>query len=171
MRTFLSPISGTLTDRVGYRIPSSLGLAMMAGGLLLLSRLDSGGSWVLIAASMAFAGVGSALTDPANTSSIMGAVAKNRLGGASASVAASRQMALSIGTALAGAIYTVRQQSYLADNLTDPDAPHKAILAGFSLAMAAIAIPIAISVLLALMKRGQVQAEEPAKSPDAASGS
>ena len=35
-----APLSGTLSDRIGSRLPSTLGMLILAGGLFLLSRLS-----------------------------------------------------------------------------------------------------------------------------------
>ncbi len=159
MRTFLSPISGVLADKLGYRLPSSVGMGIMAIGLFMLSQLGVQATSMSIVLSMAVAGFGSAIVDPANTSSIMGAVNRARLGAASASVAAGRQIALSTGIALGGAIFALREQSYLsafkAQGITEVVAASNALVEGFGDALLAIAFPLMLAVALALMKRSR----------------
>ena len=157
MRIFLSPGSGLLTDRLGYRLPSSLGMAIMAVGVFMVSRLGIDADLPSIILGMAVAGLGSALVDPANTSSVMGAVSKERLGAAGAAVAAGRQIALSTGIALGGAIFALREQVYLSqfvdEGVSETVAAARAIVEGFGDALLAMAIPLALAVALAMMKR------------------
>lgn len=156
-RTFLSPISGTFADKFGYRIPSSLGMGIMAAGVVLISRLGIDTTVISIVLSMAVAGLGSALVDPANTSSIMGAVGSNRLGSAGASIGAGRQMGLSTGIALCGAIFALREQTYLKlfqdEGMTQSMVAAKAITEGFGDGMLVVALPLGFAVILAVMKR------------------
>jgi MFS family permease len=78
----VSPISGMLSDRIGTRIPSTAGLAIMAVGLLLLTSISAEtGHWGLTW-RFAVVGIGVGLFNSPNQSSIMGSVPKGRLGNA-----------------------------------------------------------------------------------------
>ena len=113
MRLFVSPLSGWLSDKVGYRLPVSLGLMLVAGGMFMFSRQGVvAPEWALVL-SLVIAGVGTALFDAPTISSIMGSVTSDRLGMAAASVATARTIAQSIGIALAGAIFTIREKVYM----------------------------------------------------------
>ena len=112
-RTFLAPYTGWLSDKTGAALPTGFGLLVLGAALLWLSRLGAGSAEGSILASLMLVGVGSAFFEPPNTSSIMGSVPRDRLGTASAAVASGRQIAFSIGVALAGAIFTVRERAYL----------------------------------------------------------
>lgn len=114
VRSLASPATGWLADHATPRLLMSLGLAVMASGLVLLSRLGTGVTPWQIVGILAFASFGSALFDPANVSSVMGAVPRERLGMAGASIATGRQIGLSLGTALAGTLLVARQSHYLA---------------------------------------------------------
>lgn len=104
-----SPVSGAISDRVGTRGPTVVGLLGMAGGLLVLSQLGQGAPLWQVAGALALAGLGSAVFEPANTSAIMGSVKVNRLGSAAALLAAGRQVSLSVGFALGGAIFAFQR--------------------------------------------------------------
>ena len=73
-----------LSDRVGSRVPGMLGMGVLAGGLLLLSRLGPGSELWLVALGLAIAGAGTGMFISPNTSALMGAApraqAGNRLG-------------------------------------------------------------------------------------------
>jgi MFS family permease len=113
VRSIASPVAGWLADRIDYRIPMGLGMGLMAGSLILLSRLTLDvAQWQLIAV-LAVASVGSALFDPSNSASMMGTVPPARLGLAGATIATARQIGLSIGIALAGAVLAARKAHHL----------------------------------------------------------
>ena len=81
MRVFLAPVSGALTHRVGAWRLSGLGLAAMVCSLGWLSVLAaSGSSEIAILGALLLAGVGSALYEPPNTTTIMGSVPPDRYG-------------------------------------------------------------------------------------------
>ena len=114
VRTFASPVSGWLSDRTGQnRLFMVLGMIGMAGALVLLSGLGASATTAQFVGILAIASLGSALFDPPNASTIMSAVPRERLGMAGAAIATSRQIGLSSGIALSGAILTAREARYL----------------------------------------------------------
>ena len=146
MRVFLAPVSGALTHRVGAWTLSALGLAAMAGSLSWLSVLAGSGSEQAILGALLLAGVGSALYEPPNTTTIMGAVPADRYGTASASIASGRQLSFSVGVAVAGAIFAVRERAYLAAS----EAADRAVALGFSDALLAGAVLAGLGVLVSI---------------------
>lgn len=103
----ISPISGWVSDKVGARLLTTAGMMVTSVGLLL-------GSWFTeltgdseVALCMAIMGMGAALFQPANTSSIMRAVPSPRLGVASGLVAAARNLGMVTGISLAGALFSL----------------------------------------------------------------
>ena len=113
IRVIGGPISGVLTDRLGSRIPTTSGLAVMGVGFLILSRIAGDVPLWGIAAALALAGLGSAFFEVANTSAIMGSATRGRLTSAAAFVSAGRQVSHSIGFVVAGAIFAVREEHHL----------------------------------------------------------
>ena len=142
-RTFLAPVAGWLSDKLGPRLFLVLGNVMLGASLVWLSRLGTGAAeWTLFSA-LILGGVGSAFFEPVVTSVIMGAVPRDRLGTASASIAMGRHIAFAIGVAVAGAIFTVRERVYLAEAVASGEAITRAfsdaVLAGAVLAAVAVA--------------------------------
>ncbi len=102
----VAPLSGALSDRIGSRLPSSLGMAILACGLFLLSRLGPQSSLPAVAASLAIAGLGTGIFISPNTSALMGSAPRNRQGIASGVLATARNVGMVIGVGVAGAIFT-----------------------------------------------------------------
>lgn len=116
----ISPLAGTLSDRIGARYLTTLGMIVTAGGLLLAAPFTDLTRDSEVALSMAIIGLGAALFQPPNTSSIMKAVPLQRLGIASGLVAAARNLGMIIGISLAGALFTLGfGSSGVSENLVD----------------------------------------------------
>ena len=146
MRVFLAPVSGALTHRVGAWTLSGVGLAAMVCSLYWLSALADSGSELAILGALLLAGVGSALYEPPNTTTIMGSVPADRYGTASASIASGRQLSFSVGVALAGAIFAVRERAYLGAF----ESAERAVALGFSDALLAGAALAGLGVLVSV---------------------
>ena len=100
----LSPASGWLSDRFGSRGFSSLGMALIAVGLLVLSTLSVSSPASLVIAGLLVMGVGMGLFSSPNTSAVMGSVQRDRLGVASGILATMRFSGQSLSLALMGAV-------------------------------------------------------------------
>lgn len=103
---FAAPISGTLSDKIGSRLPATLGMLIMAGGLLLLSRLNPNSPNTAIIAGLAVCGLGTGIFVSPNNSALMGSAPKNRQGIASGMLATARNMGMVLGIGMSGAILT-----------------------------------------------------------------
>ncbi len=108
-----SPISGTLSDKIGSRTLSSLGLALTCLRLFLLSGLGPAFSPVQLILPLLLFGLGSGLFQAPNSSAIMGSVPKQRLGIASSTIASMRNMGMVMGIAISGAVFNGRLPIYL----------------------------------------------------------
>jgi EmrB/QacA subfamily drug resistance transporter len=102
---FVSPISGSISDRVGSRMLCTVGMAIVAISLFTLAELTSEHSVFTIAWRLALTGLGTAIFLPPNTSTAITAVSQNRRGIAAGTVATARNLGMVIGVALAGAVF------------------------------------------------------------------
>jgi len=102
----VAPLSGALSDRIGSRLLSTLGMAILAGGLLLLSTLSASSSFGQVAAWLAVAGLGTGIFISPNTSALLGAAPAGRQGIASGILATARNVGMVLGVGLAGAVFT-----------------------------------------------------------------
>jgi EmrB/QacA subfamily drug resistance transporter len=78
-----SPLAGIYADRRGSRTLASIGMALTAAGLALMTTLQRDTSYVLPALYMLIVGVGSGTFNSPNTAAMMGTVAPHRRGIAS----------------------------------------------------------------------------------------
>lgn len=102
----VAPFSGTLSDRIGTRWPTMVGMAGLAIGLYLLSGLGPDTSPAQIAVRLGVVGLGVGIFVSPNTSALMGAAPRNRQGIAAGIMATSRNVGMVLGVGLAGAVFT-----------------------------------------------------------------
>lgn len=162
-RTVFAPAAGRLSDRFGPRPFLVLGNLFLATALLWLSGLGTGASEGSLLAAMLLAGVGSAFFEPVVTSVIMGSVPPDRLGTASAYVATGRHLSFSVGVAVSGAIYAIRERTHLADLTAqglDPESARVEAIAGAfgDTVLAAVAVAIMAVVFSFYTRRTPLEA-------------
>ncbi len=102
---FVAPVSGYLSDRIGSRLLSSLGMGMIAMSLFLLSRLGVDTSLTQITLFLILMGLGVGLFQSPNNNAIMSSVPRHRLGIASGMLASMRNIGMVMGVATSGAIF------------------------------------------------------------------
>lgn len=99
-----SPFSGWLSDKVGSRLLSSLGMFLVSVGLYLSSQLNASSSALDIIWRLIVLGVGFGIFSSPNTSAVMGSVKQMELGVASGTLGTMRFMGQSVGLALLGMV-------------------------------------------------------------------
>lgn len=102
----VAPLSGTLSDRIGSRIPAAVGMTTLAAGLLLLSRLGLYTPLSYVAVTLLVSGLGTGIFISPNNSALMGAAPRNRQGIAAGILAEARNVGMVLGVGLSGAIFT-----------------------------------------------------------------
>ena len=115
----VTPLSGALSDRMGSRLLATLGMAIMAGGLLGLAQLGPSSPLNLVALYLGVVGLGTGLFISPNTSALLGAAPRNRQGVASGILATARNVGMMLGIGMAGAILTTRMLPALPASLFD----------------------------------------------------
>jgi EmrB/QacA subfamily drug resistance transporter len=102
----IAPISGSISDRIGTRIPTVLGMIILSLGIFLMSRLGPNESLYQVGLAMGIIGLGTGTFISPNNSAIMGAAPLERQGIAAGILATSRSTGMVLGVGLAGAIFT-----------------------------------------------------------------
>jgi EmrB/QacA subfamily drug resistance transporter len=100
----MAPLSGAIADRIGARVPATLGVLIQGAVLLWFLRLSATTPYLQIAIALAIMGLGGGLFYAPNTSAAMNAAPRNRLGIASATLATLRQVGMVISFALSLAV-------------------------------------------------------------------
>lgn len=138
-----APLSGTLSDRIGARLPGTVGMIILAVGMFLLSRLGPQSPPGYVAAALAIVGLGTGTFISPNTSALMGAAPRHRQGIASGVLATARNFGMVLGVGLAGAIFTTVLAMNQGGNSTT--ALFSAVDASFLMATAAAALGVLTS--------------------------
>ena len=102
----IAPLSGSVSDRIGTRLPSVLGMGLLAVGLWLMSGLTADTPSLVFVARLGLAGLGIGIFVSPNNSALMGAAPSHRQGIAAGILALARNVGMVIGVGIAGAIYT-----------------------------------------------------------------
>jgi len=100
----VAPISGWGSDRIGSRTLSTMGMVIVAAGLVILSTLGPGSGLGLVVIGLIVLGVGMGMFASPNTSAIMGCVRKDQLGVASGTISTMRTVGMSLSLVVMGAV-------------------------------------------------------------------
>ncbi|MEP6508264.1 MAG: MFS transporter [Gemmatimonadales bacterium] len=102
----MAPISGTLSDKIGSRIPATLGMLILTAGILLLAATIQMSNLLAVAAALGVIGLGVGLFVSPNNSALMGAAPRQRQGIAAGVLATARNLGMVLGIGLSGAVFT-----------------------------------------------------------------
>ncbi|WP_324716150.1 MFS transporter [Carboxydochorda subterranea] len=103
--TVIAPAAGYLTDRWGSRWLAAGGMALMAVAVANMTRLDGATPLAGVFWGLALLGLGSALFQTPNNSTIMGSVPRERLGIAGGMLASMRNIGMVLGIAVSGTVF------------------------------------------------------------------
>jgi EmrB/QacA subfamily drug resistance transporter len=102
---FVAALSGNLSSRVPVRFLLSLGLLLVAVGLLLMRGLTASSTWTALLAGFILSGAGIGFVNPALASTAVGVVPPQRSGMASGINSTFRQVGIATGIAILGALF------------------------------------------------------------------
>lgn len=153
---FITPVSGWLSERMGSVFLCTTGMVMTCAGPIILSRFSGHPSFLSIAVGIGLVGTGTAIFLPPNNSAVIGSVPKDMLGLAAGVAIATRQVGVSSGIAVAGALFGSYQTHHLA-RLTNSGfglatAKRMASIAGFGDAILIGAIFGAVGIFTSLVR-------------------
>jgi Na+/melibiose symporter-like transporter len=109
----MSRVAPRLTERFGARPVCTAGLALIAGGLLVLAQLSQASSYVLMLFGLTLLGTGMGLAMTPATSGITEALPKAQQGVASALNDLSRETGGALGIAVIGSVLTAAYRGHL----------------------------------------------------------
>jgi len=151
---FCAPVAGALSDRMGSRLLCTVGMALMAAALFMLSRLTAQSTTMEMGWRLALAGIGIAVFISPNSAAAMSAVPPRHRGIASGSVATARNLGMVIGVATAGLIFnnTFRHLNAGQDLQIYTPALEPVFMAAFRQAMLAGAAVAAAGIVVAYLR-------------------
>ena len=112
-----APLAGVLVDRVNPRYLIASGLVLTAVGTLLLTRITADTGYGLVAAALAFIGVGMGLSITPMSASAVAVVRREKAGMASGVLVMMRQLGAAFGVAIVGSLFQSLTRSNITDNL------------------------------------------------------
>lgn len=104
----MAPFGGRFADRVGVRIPATVGLILTSLTVFSFTLLKPGVSDFEILWRQIVLGLGISLFNPANNSAIIGSLPREKVGLASSFLALSRNLGMVIGVAFAEMVIALR---------------------------------------------------------------
>lgn len=152
-----APLSGRLSDKVGSRGLSTLGVAVVCVSLFCLARLGRTPTPLAIGFAAALAGAGIGIFHPPNSSALMGAVPKEMLGVASAIAMMARNIGTCMCIAFSGAVFDIYEARHLAGLVKAGAGPAAKGLAavGASHDTFMLLLPVAMTGIVTSLIRGQ----------------
>lgn len=102
----LPPFTGRLSDRIGPRVPTTLGLGLAAATLFLFAGLEPSTPIPVIVGILLLGGVGGSFFQAPNQSVIMSTAPRDRVGTISALIPTLRYIGIITGVAVSEAIFT-----------------------------------------------------------------
>ncbi len=108
MICLMAPISGSLSDKIGTRPMTALGLFFLVLGYISASTLSLDTTWPEYILHFIPVGLGVGIFQSPNNSAIMGSAPKTQLGVTSGLVAVSRTLGQTTGIAVLGAVWASR---------------------------------------------------------------
>jgi len=106
-----APLGGRISDRVGVKIPATIGLTVTSLTIFSFTFLGSSVSDYSILWRQVLLGIGIGFFNPANNSAIIGSLSKDRIGLASSFLALSRNLGMVVGVAFAEMIIALKKSS------------------------------------------------------------
>jgi EmrB/QacA subfamily drug resistance transporter len=160
----LAPISGILTDRVGSRLPTTLGMALATVALVGLA-MGQRASLLAVLLLLALIGVGLGFFTPPNNSAIMGSAPANRLGVAGGVLNMTRSLGTSLGVAATGAVLALSLSAILHGPVQSTlEVPPEDLLAAFRGCLLFLACLAVIAGVIAALRGSQGESPPPAEA-------
>jgi EmrB/QacA subfamily drug resistance transporter len=149
----IAPQAGRLSDRIGPRPLVSSGMVLLAGSLVVFSRLGVSASFWELLPGMLLGGLGMSIAMAPTTAAAMSSVRPDKAGVGSAVLNSMRQVGGSLGIAVMGAIVAAGVSSSLAAGHSRPEA----FVTGFHHAVAVAAGIAFLGGVIAFATLGHVR--------------
>ncbi len=116
-----------LVSTIGLKPVMVIGLLLIAGGLVVVSRLTVDSGYLPFLLGLIIAGLGIGLASSTGTSAIVGSLSQNKQGVASAMNDTTREVGSAIGIAVMGSVFSSQYAEHLPDLTLLPEAAVSAV--------------------------------------------
>ena len=161
----LATVSGQLTDRIGPRIPASIGVLLTMGAFIIGVFLKTDSPWMLPTALMGLMGLGSGLFNTPNQTAIIGSVPREYRGFATGIVQTVFGVGSLLGISLGGSLLTVMFRHYSGILDARPSADHPLAFVSSMNAIYLGCLALLCVALAASLMRGRTRIEAAASNP------
>ena len=137
----IAPLAGYLSDKAGSDRIISLSFFFLGASFLLLSTLGNGPNNIVIAGGLVLLGIGMGMFGSPNTSSVLGAIPREKAGYGGGFIATNRNLSYSLGITSSVGIFTWilhKKQAFLEYSLAYIQASHTVYLAAAGITAAAL---------------------------------
>jgi EmrB/QacA subfamily drug resistance transporter len=156
----VSGATANLSGKVSPRVMVSFGLALVAAGLLMMTAVDAGSSWLAIQPGLLLAMIGTGMFNPAVIAVALGSVSEDQSGLAAGVNDTFRQAGIAVGVAALGALIPTTALAH-GDVTSYVDGLHNALAVGGALAaVGAIAAAYLIRPVLQARREPAAQISE-----------
>lgn len=146
-----APIFGRLSDRISYKPLTVTGLSLNALALGLLAFAGSRVPVAMVGATIALLGLGASIFQAPNTSSIMGAVPRTKVGIAGSVNAFFRNFGMVTGTTFSVLLFTAVTHINI-ESLSDTAMNPQVFLSGYSVVMLSAALLSLLGAFISLFR-------------------
>lgn len=153
--TFVAPLAGRISDAIGYRVLTTLGLCVSTAGFYWLSTLDQNSARFDIIARLIVIGIGGGLFQAPNSSAMMSAIPKKITAIASSLLAVARTLGLAFGVAISTAIFTYRVRDQL--DMTDKTTAYEQ---SFSWVVLLFSIVSILSIIISVLRKNRIESSD-----------
>jgi EmrB/QacA subfamily drug resistance transporter len=150
----LAVLAGRLTDRVGPRLPASIGLAMITAAFAIGVGLKIDSHWLLPALLLALTGIGQGFFNTPNQTAIIGSVPREYRGFATGLVQMLFGLGSLLGISLGGALLTAMFRHYSGIPDATPSAEAPAPFVAAMSATYAVCFVLMLAALATSLMRG-----------------
>ena len=156
-----APLSGWLSDRIGYNIPSLTGLTLVGLGMFSLSLLEPDASIFDVSWRLALLAFGHGVFNSPNNSAMMGSVPRQHLGVAGSTIAVMRKTGQVLGVAVGVILFDFRRSALLGSAVAaSPELQEEAFMAGFSFAYQVGIFVALLAMFTAFVRRADLEKEK-----------
>ncbi len=151
MMVFIAIVAGSVSDRIGPKLPSTIGLVLLSVGLVNLGLLDEHSDVGRVVAVLALGGAGLGSFEWTLNSAIVGSLPRSKLGVATGFLATARTLGFTTGQAAWAALFSAVVTTSAGTSIA-LDSPVEALVLGFRVTFLAAAALAALAAALASMQ-------------------